>query len=645
MSIYLGDTKVTGTGVQIDDTLSSDSQHAVTNAAITNALVDVGYSEWQKPADWVDIRSGALDNSVYYLVAHSTPVENSGTYTVADYAKWSINATVTTAANTYDVYVDGIKVATTASNTATTLDWGALITAGTVTSGMPVQTPSALSTHVVQITPTVSTDKIEKILQVNITGQVMQGTLWVHFEIDNFINTRALLGASNTSTQNRMCKAITAKNDELKVKVTESNSTSGLAYFSMGLDNTASNNTLQHLPTIVGNNNLLTDLYAYSFASRFTPAIKKLRLKNLPIGYNGLVGFRGEEIITDTPIKMSTGTTTDVSFGTTSNGYLHNLKRFPTSTFKDIGRTAFVAESLSSLEPTALTFSPMEIMTKLSLAGTSSYPSYGIKSVVVSNAAPFDGASPQINLNYTGLDRAALINLFKSLPYAVSYTVIGSDVSVTSSGVASGFSNSSYIASNKNVPTNTQEKLELYAKFTVGTLDSTNQGILMFASGPDSGAGYNSGLMITSSNKLVYKVARYTGTQQNFNIVSSVTLTAGQTYIARGYYVGEDVYAIDVSADNGSTWTTDTDTKASSGTIQVNTDYPFTIGHSKQTESYQYPFNGSIDLPNTYVKYDGKPWFTGLLHTCSIVGATGTADLTATDKAIAEDKGWALTLS
>ena len=71
MGIYLGDTKITGTGVQIDSALSSTSNHAVTNAAITNALTEVGYSEWQKPSDWIDIRSGACPNSIYYLVGHS----------------------------------------------------------------------------------------------------------------------------------------------------------------------------------------------------------------------------------------------------------------------------------------------------------------------------------------------------------------------------------------------------------------------------------------------------------------------------------------------------------------------------------------------------------------------------------------------
>ena len=59
-------------------------------------------------------------------------------------------------------------------------------------------------------------------------------------------------------------------------------------------------------------------------------------------------------------------------------------------------------------------------------------------------------------------------------------------------------------------------------------------------------------------------------------------------------------------------------------------------------------YEGGIDLNNSYIKVNGIPWFTGkaaMTKTCSVVGCTGTADLTAEDKAIATDKGWALTLS
>ena len=53
------------------------------------------------------------------------------------------------------------------------------------------------------------------------------------------------------------------------------------------------------------------------------------------------------------------------------------------------------------------------------------------------------------------------------------------------------------------------------------------------------------------------------------------------------------------------------------------------------------------DLNETYIKVNGVPWFTGkpaMTKTCSIVGATGTADLTQEDKNIILNKGWSLTV-
>ena len=59
------------------------------------------------------------------------------------------------------------------------------------------------------------------------------------------------------------------------------------------------------------------------------------------------------------------------------------------------------------------------------------------------------------------------------------------------------------------------------------------------------------------------------------------------------------------------------------------------------------PFTGSIDLNETYIKVNGVNCFTGkpaMTKTCSIVGATGTADLTQEDKNIILNKGWSLTV-
>ena len=58
-------------------------------------------------------------------------------------------------------------------------------------------------------------------------------------------------------------------------------------------------------------------------------------------------------------------------------------------------------------------------------------------------------------------------------------------------------------------------------------------------------------------------------------------------------------------------------------------------------------WDGSIDLNNTYIKSGGTYIYRGMVpmtKTCSIVGATGTADLTQEDKNIILNKGWSLTV-
>lgn len=71
----------------------------------------------------------------------------------------------------------------------------------------------------------------------------------------------------------------------------------------------------------------------------------------------------------------------------------------------------------SYLKPTNLDLSQNINLKSLGIYGNSTHRIDGLKSVIVSNQAPFDSTtSPQINVSYTGLDKTALINLFNSLP-------------------------------------------------------------------------------------------------------------------------------------------------------------------------------------------------------------------------------------
>ena len=402
MGIYLGNTKITGTGVQIDNTLSSDSTHAVTNAAITSALVDVGYNDWQKPADWIDIRNCALDNSIYLLVAHSAPTESGGTYTVADYAKFALSCYLSTTANTYDVYVDGVKVATTAHNTTTTLDWGALYTAGTVQTLYTTTHPTALVYHVIRVTPTVSTDTFSRIRIYQISGQNEQGLLWAHLQLSTPITIANGFGAEN-SVRNYLLEAVTAKNDQITYRVSASATSSG---FYCAFTHTQS---LKHIPTLVADNTTYSSGCYQAFSNS---GLKRVVIKNNSGGENleFLHDSNFETVDIENPIIFNARNT-----NATNVRNANNLKNFPAISTTEKG-TVFYGYDLPALEDTFLDLSFNDTLTLFKLYGTEAGKMSGLKGLVVSSSAPFDGASPQIRLDYTGLNRAALVTLFKSLP-------------------------------------------------------------------------------------------------------------------------------------------------------------------------------------------------------------------------------------
>jgi len=388
MGIYLGDTKVTGTGVQIDNSMSSTSTHAVTNAAITEALSEVGYTEWKKPTDWIDIQGAALQNSIYFLVAHSAPVESGGTYTVATYPQLKVQTTVSSS-GTYDVYVDGVKVATTASATVTTLDWGALYTAGTIVGGFNVTHPSALTTHVVRITPTTGTNTMTAIQLDSSISEY--GILWIHFQIANAISLNTFSGSYSYNYKCALLEAVTSQNDELQILT-------GFHFKSA--------NSLQHLPLLIGNNTTIDCARGLNGCT----SLKKIRLKNTKfLGNQGLANSGIEVVETDNAYILCNNYTLSGC---------DKLKKLPPFIFEgQISGTDFVVVG-SELEPTFVDASSGSSLKGLTMNGISSTNrADGIKGVIVSSSAPFNNSSsPQLNVSYTGMDRAALVALFNSLP-------------------------------------------------------------------------------------------------------------------------------------------------------------------------------------------------------------------------------------
>ena len=572
----------------------SSQQESIT--AIQDTLEEA--KPWAPHADWVDIRAGALPNSVYFLVAHSADYSTYPTFVV--------QATISNS-GTYDVFVDGIKQATTASGTETTLTWQTLA----LTSEWEVTYPASLKTHIVRVTPSTGTNTITNIR----TGAISnKGILWAHFTTQNYISLEHFAQSStspNASDQAPVWESVTSLQDKLNI--------SNLAYAFDGI------RSVKTVPALVAQSNS-TNTYATLFLTR--TAVKKVKLVNIKT--TGASMFRYCFNLEEAEFE-------NCVIGGGSYQYIfqeaNNLKKIPSINFKGATDLTTSFTKMPKLEPTFLDFSSNTVLKKLDCYGTSTVPSYGIKGITVSNEAPFDGGSPQLFVAYTGMDRTALVNLFNSMPYNVGYTVVGSPTIVD--GVVSEFSDSNHLnltdTFDPKKPYKIQVKFKLNSAFTNVSND--------FFGVSTSGIFH---LRITPSGKLDFCVGNGI---YDFNVVEiegTTILSANTDYWVQFEFTGTK-YIIRLSTD-GTTWTEE---NSLNSTAVPNPGNPFTLQIGDGHSNHWY-FRGSIDLNETYININGIPWFTGkaaMTKTCNVVGCTGTADLTAEDKAIATDKGWALTLS
>ena len=341
-------------------------------------------TEWQKPADWVDIRSGALDNSVYMLVGHS-----------ADYSLYPqirILAHVSTSSNTYDIYVDNEKIATGESGAITTLNWQTL----NLETGFDVSYPINLRTHVVRITPTIDTDTLAVARAISDSASETNGVLWFHYELSNKINIR---------TGFQRCpylEAVTAKDDVIKF-YDISSSSYGLAYLIRN-SGTLSPKGILHLPVFEGSNSG-ERTYVYHAFSGANLSNCVIRYKNCDIGSTS-----------EAASWVAKGVETEnarVGIGSIMKG--PSIKKLP-PILVDGGTAIGPVNNLPNLEPTILDLSTNTTIIRLQIYGTSSVRMDGLKGLIVPKEAPYTGSSPQIDVRYTGLDRVALRQMFRSMP-------------------------------------------------------------------------------------------------------------------------------------------------------------------------------------------------------------------------------------
>ena len=200
-------------------------------------------------------------------------------------------------------------------------------------------------------------------------------------------------------------------------------------------------------------------------------------------------------------------------------------------------------------------------------------------------------------------------------------TVVG-DVTIKD-GVASGFSGSKYIS----VPNfSTASPLEMVIRTKYNTFTSGVRYLFSFA-----------GLYILqdSANTIYCSVQKSDGT---------LVYPSFQNLVADTFYCLKLVY-------DGTTLWAGRSTDGTNYTEIYN--QPLSLYSRTGTARLGYRnsdttvWDGSIDLNNTYIKSGGTYIYRGMVpmtKTCSIVGATGTADLTQEDKNIILNKGWNLTV-
>ena len=283
-----------------------------------------------------------------------------------------------------------------------------------------------------------------------------------------------------------------------------------------------------------------------------------------------------------------------------------------------------------------LDLSNLSKMEKVAVNGTADRKMEGLKGLLVSPYAPFTGSSPQINASYTGLNKSALVSLFESAPYNVGYTVVGSPTIVD--GVVSGFSTDDYAYTTSNLTYTIDSNyadLEFVTRIKPDSLSSDT-----FALHYNTYSWISSGLGTNRSGKARFFIGR-NSSRKDIAVIGTTSLNTSAFYYLKG--VVKNNKAILLLSSDDQSWNEE-------GSVNL-TGYTFNItgpvGIGKSTSASGYIFNGSIDLNQTYIKVNGVPWFTGkpaMTKTCSIVGATGTADLTQEDKNIILNKCWSLTV-
>ncbi len=345
--------------------------------ALQSILVKKSKNDWKnKPASWPDIRKNAQDGHIYLLIDTRYPV-----------------GFISTVIDGYSVKIDGVAYGDYNSQAQFSIaDWANY----TATEGYTIDYPTeSTKAHIIDIYPTTEGNDIT-IFRITTVNSTNSGVLWAHHNQTNTINL------SESYKNCPVLTAITAKNNKLNI--------SGL-YTAI-----QSCPILEYLPVF---NGASSNINADNFLS-FSDTIKNINIKNsdkLNVGRSGYCANL-EKIKVDKYLFVSI-----------ANNLFRNcpkLKQVPPLQFSNnITIATDVLANDFNLEDFDIDMQNCSLITKFTCYGLSSANILNLKSLRVSNEAPFNNATPpQINVSYTGMNRSALVQLFEDLPTVTGGQII-----------------------------------------------------------------------------------------------------------------------------------------------------------------------------------------------------------------------------
>lgn len=338
-----------------------------------------------KPTDWSDIRKDCPANSIALYAGHT-----------ADYSQYDNLGFTATCVGGYNVFIDGVQYGSTYASGATcSITWS---TSG-ITTGDDITTPSAMKAHKIWIQPATEGNDITRFQFKRVSGSVQeeQGCLWCHFNLNTSINLQRFSAEQNTVWQ-KLCEAITAKNNTIKFLQY------GTGWLLRGMPN------IKYIPVLDCNN---TDAYFNYMASNLTN-LTSITVKNANV-VDADDAF--SESINIESIKFVNVDTSSCSSLSEMFRQCRSLNKLPDLNLSSATIAFNFLTEAVALEDTILDVSSATALERIGCYGKSNYFMSGFKGLRVSNEAPFNNATaPQIDVSYTGMNRAALVQLFNDLP-------------------------------------------------------------------------------------------------------------------------------------------------------------------------------------------------------------------------------------